>query len=53
MQPLEPRTIVEAVLGVVQWLVLAPLGISAALAVWRAVADYVRGDEGAVAGIGQ
>ena len=52
MQPLEPRTIVDTVLGVIQWLVLVPLGVSAALAVWRAVADYVRGEEEAAARIG-
>lgn len=36
-------------LAVVQYLALVPLLISAGLALWRTVTDYVRGREGAVA----
>jgi hypothetical protein len=43
MQPLGTGTAYEAALGALQYVALVPLVISAALAVWRAVTDCVRG----------
>lgn len=53
MQPYETQSICDAVLRVLQYGALAPLAITATLAVWRAVADYVRGDNEAKASVGR
>ena len=52
MQLVQSGSLGETVLGVLQYAALVPLAISAALAMWRAVADYVRGEQEATAETG-
>ena len=53
MQAAQPGAIGDAVLGILMYVALVPLAISAGLAIWRAVADYVWGEREATAGAGQ
>ncbi len=53
MQPVQPGVMCNTVLGILQYAVLVPLAISAALAIWRAVTDYVRGERETTTEMGQ
>jgi len=53
MHPLETGSTQATAWAVLQYLALVPLVISAGLALWRTVTDYVRGREGVVIDAGR